>query len=211
MTENSLLRFAHISDLHFACPPFGPLQFFSKRWLGNLNYLFNRKNDFVHERLPQLIELFKAQGVTHVIISGDFSITSRRRELRMGKQFVKSLEDAGFKIFTIPGNHDHYGSSYSYQWQPPAAKLLWNTGQTMVILGDQNPLVDANISGNVVPANSMSINHNERGQNVLMSDGTILWLTVPRIGQDNIWLPQGVLILQAGQQPADASDTFLVH
>ncbi len=110
-----------------------------------------------------------------------------------------------------PGNHDHFGTSYSYQWQPPTAKLLWNTGQTMVILGDRNPLVDASFSGNVVPANSMSINHDERGQNVLMSDGAILWLTDPRIGQDNIWLPQGVLILQPGQQPADASDTFLVH
>ena len=110
-----------------------------------------------------------------------------------------------------PGNHDHYGSSYSYQWQPPSVKMLWDTGHTLVILGDRNPLVDATISGNVVPANSMSINHDERGQNVLMSDGTIRWLIEPMIGQDNIWLPKGVLILQTGQQPADASDAFLVH
>ena len=110
-----------------------------------------------------------------------------------------------------PGNHDHYGSSYSYQWQPRAANLYWNIGPVMVILGDRNPLIDATITGNIVPANSVSINHDGRGQNVLMSDGSILWLIEPKMGRDNIWLPDGATFLQEGQQPTDPTDTFLVH
>ncbi len=110
-----------------------------------------------------------------------------------------------------PGNHDHYGSSYSYQWQPPSKMLHWNNGPAIVILGDRNPLIDATITGNVVPSDSMSINHDGRGQNVLMSDGSIRWLIEPKIGHDNIWLPEGSLFLQAGQQPSGDRDAFLVH
>lgn len=110
-----------------------------------------------------------------------------------------------------PGNHDHYSSSYSYQWRPPAVVLHWNSGRALVILGDRNPLIDATITGNPVPPNTMSVNHDGRGQNVLMSDGSIQWLTEPKVGRDNIWLPEGATILQAGQQTASAEDAFLVH
>jgi hypothetical protein len=110
-----------------------------------------------------------------------------------------------------PGNHDHYGASYSYQWQRPATILRWGGGPTLVILGDRNPLIDATIAGNFVPPDSVSINHAGRGQNVLMSDGSIRWLTEPKIGRDNIWLPDGTMYLETGQQPSGPEDAFLVH
>ena len=57
----------------------------------------------------------------------------------------------------------------------------------------------------------MSANHDGRGQNVLMSDGSIDWLEHPWVGRDNIWLPEGSMFLQTGQTPRDRDDTFLVH
>jgi len=105
---NKNFRFAHISDLHFGSIALNPFQFFSKRWLGNFNYVFSRKKSFAHHRLIELVDLFKKEGITHVIISGDLSITSRRSEFSIGRRFVSLLEKKGFKVFTVPGNHDHY-------------------------------------------------------------------------------------------------------
>lgn len=105
------MRFAHISDLHFGSFALSPFQFFSKRWLGNFNYLFKRKKDFAYHRLNELIDLFKLQQVTHVIITGDLSVTSRAVEFSRAKAFVERLKEAGFEVFTIPGNHDHYTKS----------------------------------------------------------------------------------------------------
>lgn len=102
------MRLAHISDLHFGSFSLSPIQFFSKRWIGNFNYLLTRKKYFAYNRLIDLIDFFKKEGVTHVIITGDFTITARRIEYKMGKRFIQLLENEGIKVFTIPGNHDHY-------------------------------------------------------------------------------------------------------
>lgn len=102
------MKIAHISDLHFSQWDRGLSQFFSKRWLGNLNYLFGRRKIFSHERLDQLPQLFQQQGITHVLISGDLSTTSSPAEFEKAQAFVTSLEKAGLKVFAIPGNHDQY-------------------------------------------------------------------------------------------------------
>lgn len=87
------------------------MQFLSKRWLGNFNFLLTRKKRFDYNRLIELIDLFKEQGVTHVLITGDLSVTSRKIEFKMGKRFLELLKKEGFEVFTIPGNHDHYTKS----------------------------------------------------------------------------------------------------
>ncbi len=102
------MRFAHISDLHFGSVSISPLQFFSKRWAGNLNYLFTRKKRFFYDRLLELIDLFKEKGITHVFITGDLSVTSRKKEFKRAKRFLQMLNEEGITVFTIPGNHDHY-------------------------------------------------------------------------------------------------------
>jgi 3',5'-cyclic AMP phosphodiesterase CpdA len=104
-----MLRLAHISDLHFAYLSWNPLQIFSKRWLGNLNFALNRRSAFDHqERLPALLDLFKKRGITHVLISGDVSITSHPEEFKRANAFVSELQRAGHETFVVPGNHDHY-------------------------------------------------------------------------------------------------------
>ncbi|MDN3506777.1 MAG: metallophosphoesterase [Simkaniaceae bacterium] len=102
------MRIAHISDLHFGSVSFSPLQFFSKRWLGNLNFLLTRKKDFLYNRLIELIDFFKEEGVTHVVITGDLSVTSRKKEFKMAKRYIDLLKKEGLEVFTVPGNHDHY-------------------------------------------------------------------------------------------------------
>jgi len=103
-----MIRIAHISDLHFSKFSYCPTQFFSKRWLGNVNLLLNRSKQYINERPFSLIPILKEKGITHVIISGDLTTTSSLKEYKIAKSFVEALEKEGIKIFLIPGNHDHY-------------------------------------------------------------------------------------------------------
>lgn len=101
-------RLAHISDLHFSKSTCNPLQFLSKRWIGNLNLIFSRQKNFETERLERLIDIFKQNQVQHVVISGDLSTTSLPHEFQEALQFIEKLKAAGMSVFTLPGNHDHY-------------------------------------------------------------------------------------------------------
>ncbi len=102
------LRIAHISDLHFSKVSFSPLQFFSKRWVGNVNLCFYRKAVYIPERLHNLVELFKSMEISIIIISGDLSTTTLDAELIAAKKFVDTFIKEGFQVFVIPGNHDQY-------------------------------------------------------------------------------------------------------
>jgi len=105
------LRIAHISDLHFARVCFNPLQFLSKRWVGNFNSLLTRKNAFLPEKLFYLPDLFKKIQVDHIIISGDLTTTSLHKEFKAAKELVDALSKTGIPLYVIPGNHDHYTKS----------------------------------------------------------------------------------------------------
>lgn len=102
------MRIAHLSDLHFASWDWSVSHFFSKRWLGNLNYLFGRRNHFDHTRLEKIPSLLKSLDVSLVIVTGDLSTTSAPAELCMAKEFISKIEAQGLPVFCIPGNHDHY-------------------------------------------------------------------------------------------------------
>ncbi len=110
-----------------------------------------------------------------------------------------------------PGNDIHYRTSYSYQWQLPSFRLTWDANPTMVVLGDRNPVIDAARRGTIVAPLTVSLNHSERGQNVLFSDGSTPWIEKPVVGRDNIWLPEGANSLRKGQNPKNANDVFLAH
>lgn len=118
------------------------------------------------------------------------------------------------KCLNCPGHYDHAnaaGPSYSYRWITPGVQLGWGTGRVSVIVGDLNPMVDASRSGQFLPPLSISPNHGGRGQNVLVSDGSNLWLEHPIVSGDNIWLRRGSDRLRPGDQPADASDVMLTQ
>ncbi len=119
-------KVAHLSDLHFSEVTLNPTQFLSKRWVGNVNLLFFRKNllDKTHLRfLPKILE---DQGVDLLFYSGDFTTTSRESEYLMAKEFIEQLQEKNIETFLIPGNHDHYTKCsyknkifYKYFNKPP--------------------------------------------------------------------------------------------
>lgn len=106
--DKPLFRFAHISDLHFSKLSLNPLQFCSKRWLGNLNFLLNRKEAIQPKNLTTLFPVFHENKVDAVLITGDLTSTSHEEEFILAQQFIESLEFEKFKVFALPGNHDQY-------------------------------------------------------------------------------------------------------
>ncbi len=105
-----MIRIAHISDLHFSKITFNPLQFLSKRWVGNFNLLLNRKKSYKTQQLEHLPDLFKKLDIKLLCVSGDFSSTSQEVEFIRAQEFFKSL-DTNITTFFVPGNHDQYTKS----------------------------------------------------------------------------------------------------
>jgi 3',5'-cyclic AMP phosphodiesterase CpdA len=99
---------AHISDLHFFQFDWNPIQFFSKRWLGQLNFILSRRKRLGRIPLSTLVEAFRRHHVSKVIITGDFTTTGSRQELQLAAAFVQLLQEEGIEVFSLPGNHDHY-------------------------------------------------------------------------------------------------------
>ncbi len=106
--STTLFRVAHISDLHFYQLSCNPIQFFSKRWIGNFNSLLTRRKDFASHPLFSLIPLFRELKIDHLIISGDLTTTSLPKEFLEAKKFIEGCANAGISVYTLPGNHDHY-------------------------------------------------------------------------------------------------------
>jgi hypothetical protein len=111
-----------------------------------------------------------------------------------------------------PGHEGHSGPSYSYQWPAAGVRPRWSVGESKVILGDRNPLIDALRAGGPIVPGASSSNHAGRGQNVLTTDGGARWLEQSTVGQgdkgDNIWMPRAGLHDGAA---TDAEDVFLAH
>jgi 3',5'-cyclic AMP phosphodiesterase CpdA len=108
LTNQPLFRLAHISDLHFSKLIWSPSQFFSKRWVGNLNLLLARKHTFDPDSLTTLVPLFRKLDINAVLITGDLTSTSHEEEFILAQRFIKNLQMEKFKVFALPGNHDHY-------------------------------------------------------------------------------------------------------
>lgn len=108
------MRLAQISDLHFAKVAFSPLQFFSKRWIGNVNLVFKRKWKFSTDPLWALIPLWKEAGVEKVVICGDLATTSMKKEFALARAFVEKIRETGMEVICLPGNHDTY-TKHSYK------------------------------------------------------------------------------------------------
>ncbi len=102
------MKLAHLSDIHFFKYDLRLDNFFSKNLLATLNYLANRGRHKVGFDIDQIPNLLKDNGVTNVVITGDFTTTSNLKEYELAKNFVNKLESLGLKTLVIPGNHDTY-------------------------------------------------------------------------------------------------------
>lgn len=102
------LRIAHISDLHFSKISLSPKMFFSKRWFGNLNLIFFRRNLYNPKNAFLLPEFLSNERVSHIVITGDMTTTSLEKEYMLAKELIDELQSANMTTYLIPGNHDHY-------------------------------------------------------------------------------------------------------
>lgn len=105
------LRIAHISDLHFGYFSLSPLQFLSKRFVGNIHFGLSRWREFAPKRLFHLFaKTLVSQNVDLVVITGDLTTTTHPKELGHALDFFHELEEADLCVLALPGNHDHYTS-----------------------------------------------------------------------------------------------------
>jgi 3',5'-cyclic AMP phosphodiesterase CpdA len=102
------LKIAHISDIHFFHMNKSPLQFFCKRFLANFHAFFTRRTALNPNLAYKVLPLLKKEGVTHIIISGDFTSSSSVREFQLMKNYITAVKASGFEVLTLPGNHDAY-------------------------------------------------------------------------------------------------------
>lgn len=99
------LTLAHVSDLHL---PFeadlSPLQKLSKRQLSNWSW---RRRRVLHrtEILEALVADLRAQGVDHIVVTGDITNFSLPEEFRRAATWLEALAPAD-RISLVPGNHD---------------------------------------------------------------------------------------------------------
>jgi predicted phosphodiesterase len=126
-----MTKIAHISDLHFSKLYFHPAIFFSKRLLGMVNLLLNRKKKYNTNKLNELISLFNDEKIDYTFISGDISTTAHKKEFILGKAFVNEILKNDIKALIIPGNHDTYTKS-SYK-----KKLFYNYFENDSLKNDQ--------------------------------------------------------------------------
>lgn len=102
------IRFAQISDIHCFRVTLNPAQFFSKRWLGNVNVMANRRLKFCKDPDLSLLDLFRNWQAEHVLICGDLTTTALSAEFEVALRFVEQMEKEGMSAHVVPGNHDIY-------------------------------------------------------------------------------------------------------
>jgi len=103
-------------------------------------------------------------------------------------------------------------ASFSYQNQYTANKPKLDAGPNIAILADKNPFFTTGQFHFELAPNHNSFNHGQ-GQNVLMTNGSVMWLDNPRLkNDDNIFHAgtDGFDYYTGLEGPASESDSFLV-
>jgi hypothetical protein len=113
--------------------------------------------------------------------------------------------------------NDARAVSYSYQNQYAKHQPRLSQTSQMAILADKNPLFVARGDGKAglkqanLPAVAPSKMHRSSGQNVLRSDGSVIWSNSPVLDNgDNIWLASGINEYRGVESPSTVTDSFLV-
>ncbi len=104
----------------------------------------------------------------------------------------------------------------SFSYQLPARKvMIWNGPARVVVLADRSPVIERALRGERFDPEARSLNHRGRGQNVLMSDGSVIFLSRPVLENgDNIWLPNSITDSTSGtlhgtERPSGETDAFV--
>lgn len=101
------MRIVLFGDIHLYRLWLAPWQLASKRILGQTNLILNRRKRFRHDLLPGMIEQAIALDPDMLLLSGDVSTTSLKREFNDVALALKPLADQVPTVL-VPGNHDRY-------------------------------------------------------------------------------------------------------
>ncbi len=99
----------HISDIHVHGLPWDARQWLSKRALGGLNLLLNRRRRYPRERLRALVADLDGMAWEHLVLSGDVTQLATAGEFAHARELLAPLLTRGAgRVTVIPGNHDRY-------------------------------------------------------------------------------------------------------
>lgn len=101
------MRIVLFGDIHLYRLWLTPWQLMSKRILGQSNLILNRRKRFRHDLLAGMIERAVGLNADMVLLSGDVTTTSLKREFADVKAALKPLADRVPTVL-VPGNHDRY-------------------------------------------------------------------------------------------------------
>jgi len=101
------MRIVLFGDIHLYRLWLAPWQLLSKRILGQTNLILNRRKRFRHDLLPSMIEQAIALEPEMLLLSGDVSTTSLKREFEDVADALRPLTERVPSVL-VPGNHDRY-------------------------------------------------------------------------------------------------------
>ena len=103
------MRLAHCSDLHLLSHDgAGWLKLANKRWIGAANLMTNRSRHYHVAAFEQMIADLNAEGVDHVLCTGDVTNLALRQEFEFARAMFDKLAAGPQNVTVIPGNHDAY-------------------------------------------------------------------------------------------------------
>src|SRR5262245_41169126 len=103
------MRVAHCSDLHLLSHDGARwLDLANKRWIGAMNLLSNRSRHYHVDAFEHMIADMNAQGIEHVLCTGDVTNLALEREFKFARGMFDRLAGGPEHVTVIPGNHDAY-------------------------------------------------------------------------------------------------------
>jgi 3',5'-cyclic AMP phosphodiesterase CpdA len=103
------VKLAHCSDLHLLSHDgAGLMKLANKRWIGAANLLSNRSRHYHVAAFDQMIDDLNAQGIDHVLCTGDVTNLALEQEFAFARGKFDKLAGGPEHVTVIPGNHDAY-------------------------------------------------------------------------------------------------------
>jgi len=103
------MRLAHCSDLHLLSHDGARwLELANKRWIGAMNLISSRSRHYHVSAFEHMVEDINAQGIEHVLCTGDVTNLALEREFKFARGKFDLLTNGPDHVTVIPGNHDAY-------------------------------------------------------------------------------------------------------
>jgi len=103
------MRLAHCSDLHLLSHDGARwLDLANKRWIGAMNLISSRSRHYHVAAFEHMIEDMNAQGIEHVLCTGDVTNLALEQEFKFARAMFDRLVGGPEHVTVIPGNHDAY-------------------------------------------------------------------------------------------------------